>query len=178
MDAMDEWGDGAGGRFDQMVVEDAPDDVIDQIVERFRTRTPHTAQPGFAARVAARIRASLAFDDWSAGPALAVRGIVAPAAGPRHLVYAFDAPGGAAQVALSLYPVEGGRVTIVGQLLSDTDEAYLVEVIADATVVAAATCSGHGEFAVDAPAAWDEIVLVGPDADVIVAHEGGDVARP
>lgn len=175
---MDELHAGLGGRFDRVVVEDAPDDVLDRIVSAFRDRTQQSVAQGLGARLAARVRATLAFDDWTAGPALALRGVTAPMAGPRHLVYAVDGAHGPAEVAISLYAGEPHRVTVVGQLLSDAGEPFLVEVVAAGAAVATTTCSANGEFSVEAPADWDEIVLVGPDADVIIVREGEGVERP
>lgn len=163
-----------GARFDGIVVEDAPAQVLEQIVHRFRVRAQTTPSPGLGARVAARVRAVLAFDDLTSGPALALRGGPAPAAGPRHLVFTAEPAAGTVEVAVSIYPLAGDRVSIVGQLMTDQDEPHVVDVVAGSDVVGHATCSTHGEFAVEAPAAWDELVLVGPETDIVLAIGGED----
>lgn len=162
--------------FEGMIVEDAPNAVVASIVSAF---VRSHAMPGPLTRALRSVRATLAFDGWLAPPTPALRS--APAAsGPRHLVYRHDVDtGDRTDIAISLYPVADGDA-IVGQVLTDRDgdEApSVVEVLRASDLLAVAPVGPGGEFTVEVPTGWTELVVVANDLEIAVpAPVGGGAA--
>jgi hypothetical protein len=164
---------GLGRRFDGIVIEDAPTRVLTESVASFSARYAATGSPTRVPALIDRIRAALSFDDWAAGPALALRSTAVPGDGSRHLVYTVgltDSGAPATEVAISLYPSAQGAVSLVGQVLDASIDGavHLVEAMRGDVVLAATTTSESGEFSLELPADWTEIVLVDSDAEITV----------
>lgn len=149
-----------GERFAGLVVEDAPEHVVAGAVAAFRAGRPSV--PRLLDRAVARVRAVLEFDDWSATPTFALRGAHTDAA-TRHLVFG----AGADEIALSLYR-DGARTTVVGHLLADEPAGRRVEVLDRHALVGSASTSTTGEFVVAVDGAWDEIVLVDAEGEIVI----------
>lgn len=158
-------------RFDGMIVENAPNALVDSIVSSFVQA--HRVESPIAC-VARRVRAVLAVDVGLTGPALAFRSGAAAASGPLHVVYR---AGGAddtlaSEIALSVYGGADNDV-LIGQVFGadDADEAdrsMVVEVLRSTRLVAAAPIGVAGEFSVGVPVGWTELVVVSSEAEITV----------
>ena len=162
-----------GRRYDHAVIEDTPSWVIDQIMATFRERHLVPQRTSLTRALIRRISAAVTFDDWATGPALAVRGAAAPPDGSRHLVFAVESGSdGVAtlEVAISLYPISSGAVSVVGQVLDGRPNGtvHLVEAMQGDDVVAAVTTTPSGEFCFDVPHTWTELVVVGDVGEVSI----------
>ncbi len=171
---MDEHhGDDAGvpvtmrARFDGMIVESAPNAVVDSIVSAF-VQAHRVESP--IVRAVRHVRAVLAVDGGATGPAAAFRS-GASGSGPLHVVYRADGPDATAtsEIALSVYGGAGDDV-LVGQVFDtdDADRSMIVEVLASTRLVAVAPIGATGEFSVEVPTGWTELVVVTADAEITV----------